>query len=149
VPRQGHSGKDCLKNGKCPSSSALDGALGEEDFNFFSNFFPECCARGRGFLFKKKNFFPECCTRGRGFFKKNGRASTASNLSRVLVWHSGKASPSVRFLALGEDLFPVRGIPGRSSPSVTLGEGFLECIWHSGKPVSAVVGGHHSSACHD
>jgi hypothetical protein len=61
-------------------------------------------------------------------------------------WHSGKASPSVLFLALGEALFPVRGIPGGSSPSVALGEGFPECfgafpecVWHSGKQLSPVV----------
>jgi hypothetical protein len=58
---------------------------------------------------------------------------------RVLGRHSGKASLSVQFLALREDLFPVRGITGGSSPSVALGEGFPECfcvlpmcIWHSG-----------------
>jgi hypothetical protein len=69
-----------------------------------------------------------------------------SILLRVLGRHSGKASPSVRFLTLGEDLFPVRGIPGGSSPSVALGEGFPEClcpfpecIWHSGKQASPVV----------
>jgi hypothetical protein len=40
----------------------------------------------------------------------------------------------------------VRGIPGGSSPSVALGEGFPECfgafpecIWHSGKQLSPVV----------
>jgi hypothetical protein len=36
----------------------------------------------------------------------------------VLSWHSGKSSPSVRFLALGEELFPVSHFPGSSSPSV-------------------------------
>jgi hypothetical protein len=49
-------------------------------------------------------------------------------------------------LALGEGLFPVRGIPGGSSPSVALGEGFPECFWlvpeclrHSGKQVAPIV----------
>jgi hypothetical protein len=84
---------------------------------------------------KKTNFFPECCTRGR--VKKI--RSTALNLPRVLPWHSGKPSPSVRFLALGEDLFPVSRFPGSSSPSVALGEGFPECLRHSGKPVAPVV----------
>jgi hypothetical protein len=32
-------------------------------------------------------------------------------------------------LALGEELFPVSRFPGSSSPSVALGEGFLECFW--------------------
>jgi hypothetical protein len=80
------------------------------------------------------------------FQKKRRTAPTSSILLRVLGRHSGKASPSVRFLTLGEDLFPVRGIPGGSSPSVALGEGFPECscpfpecIWHSEKQVSPVV----------
>jgi hypothetical protein len=104
------------------------------------NFFPECCTRGRGS--KKRNFFPECCTGGR--VKKI--PSTALNLPRVLPWHSGKSSLSVRFLALGEELFPVSRFPGSSSPSVALGEGFPECFWlfpeclmHSGKQVAPVV----------
>jgi hypothetical protein len=49
-------------------------------------------------------------------------------------------------LALGEELFPVRSIPGSSSPSVALGEGFPECFLlfpecfrHSGKKAAAVV----------
>jgi hypothetical protein len=49
-------------------------------------------------------------------------------------------------MALGEDIFPVRGIPGGSSPSVALGEGFPECFplfpecqMHSGKPSAPVV----------
>jgi hypothetical protein len=49
-------------------------------------------------------------------------------------------------LALGEDLFPVNHFPGRSSPSVALGEGFPECFGlfpecfrHSGKRVTTVV----------
>jgi hypothetical protein len=49
-------------------------------------------------------------------------------------------------MALGEELFPVRSIPGSSSPSVALGEGFPECFLlfpecfrHSGKQVAAVV----------
>jgi hypothetical protein len=71
---------------------------------------------------------------------------TALNLPRVLPWHSGKSSPSVRFLALGEEFFPVSRFPGSSSPSVALGEGFPECFWlfpeclrHSGKQVAPVV----------
>jgi hypothetical protein len=86
---------------------------------------------------------------GKRFSKKRRTAPTALNLPRVLGWHSGKASPSVRFLALGEDLFPVKGIPRGSSPSVALEEGFPECffafpecIWHSGKHVSPVVRAH-------
>jgi hypothetical protein len=84
---------------------------------------------GKSF-FKKTNFFPECCTRGRVFFwkKKRPAVRTALTLPRVLRWHSGKASPSVRFLALEEGLFPVERIPGSSSPSVALGEGFPECF---------------------
>jgi hypothetical protein len=61
---------------------------------------------------KKTNFFPECCTRGRGSKKI---PSTALNLPRVLPWHSGKSSPSVRILALGGELFPVSRFPGSSS----------------------------------
>jgi hypothetical protein len=77
---------------------------------------------------------------------KKKTPSTALNLPRVLPWHSGKSSPSARFLALGEELFPVRSIPGSSSPSVALGEGFPECFLlfpecfrHSGKQAAAVV----------
>jgi hypothetical protein len=81
---------------------------------------------------------------GKRFFQKKMADGTDS--VRVLGRHSGKASLSVQFLALREDLFPVRGITGGSSPSVALGEGFPECfcvlpmcIWHSGKHVSPVV----------
>jgi hypothetical protein len=56
------------------------------------------------------------------------------------------SSPSVRYVALGEELFPVSCFPGSSSPSVALGEGFPECFWlfpeclrHSGKKVAPVV----------
>jgi hypothetical protein len=35
------------KMGIYSSPSAWDGALGEEDFLKKSNFFPECCTRGR------------------------------------------------------------------------------------------------------
>jgi hypothetical protein len=49
----------------------------------------------------------------------------------VLRWHSGKSSPSVRFLALGEELYPVSRFPGSSFPSVALGEGFPECFCSS------------------
>jgi hypothetical protein len=49
-------------------------------------------------------------------------------------------------LALGEELFPVSSIPGSSSPSVALREGFPECFWlfpeclrHSGKQEAPVV----------
>jgi hypothetical protein len=91
---------------------------------------------GKRIFFKKIDFLPQVLHSGKRIFYKNDKF-----LSRVL--HSGK---SVRFLALGEDLFPVRGIPGSSSSSVALGEGFPECfclfpesIWHSGKQVSAVV----------
>jgi hypothetical protein len=52
------------------------------------------------------------------------------------------SSPSVWYVALGEELFPVSCFPGSSSPSVALGEGFPECFWlfpeclrHSGKQV--------------
>jgi hypothetical protein len=96
--------------------------------------FPECFGwgtRGRGFK-KFSNFFPECCTREEVFEKKWWTAPTVSNLSRVLVWHSGKASPCVRFLALGEDLFPVRDIPSRSSPSVALGRVFPRVFGEAG-----------------
>jgi hypothetical protein len=99
---------------------------------------------GKSFFFKKRYFLPECCTRGR--VKNRETVSTALNRPRELGWHSGKASPSARKLALGEGRFPVRSIPGRSSPSVALGEAFPECfgafpecIWHSGKPASPVV----------
>ena len=83
----------------------------------------------------EEGFFPECCTRGRIFFlKKEGNdadwSPTASILPRVLAQLSEKPSPSARFLALGEDVFPVKRYPGQSSPSVALGEGFPECIWH-------------------
>jgi hypothetical protein len=110
-------------------------------------FFPDCWTRGRGIFLKKTNFSPECCTQGRGFFKKKWQtAPTASNLPRVLGRHSGTASPSVRFLALREGLFTVRGIAGSSSPSIALREGFPECywafpecIWHSRKHTPPVV----------
>jgi hypothetical protein len=47
---------------------------------------------------------------------------------------------------LGDGRFPVRSVPGSSSPSVALVEAFPECfgafpecIWHSGKPASPIV----------
>jgi hypothetical protein len=136
-------------------------ALGEEVFIKTEEFLPRV-PPGRGFFlkktflprvqhsgkrfFKKIKFFPKCCTRGRGFSKKKRMAPTVLTLPRALGRHSGKASPSVRILTLGEELFPVGGIPGGSSPSVALGEGFPECfcvfpecIWHLGKPTSPVV----------
>jgi hypothetical protein len=88
---------------------------------------------------------------GEGLFKNNGKCSSLSawdkalgeeDLKKTVDGTDGvKSFPSVRFLALGEDLFPVSRIPDRSSPSVALGEGFPEYIWHSGKPVAPVVAG--------
>jgi hypothetical protein len=49
-------------------------------------------------------------------------APTVLNRPRELVWHSAKASPSARDLALGEGRFLVRSVPGSSSPSVALRE---------------------------
>jgi hypothetical protein len=76
----------------------------------------------------KKNSSPSVALGEEVFPKKKRTAPTVSNLPRVLGRHSGKASPSVRFLALGEDLFLVRGVPGGSSPSVALREGLPECF---------------------
>jgi hypothetical protein len=42
------------------------------------------------------------------------------NRPRELAWHSGKASPSARDLALGEGRFLVRSVPGSYPPSVAL-----------------------------
>ena len=99
----------------------------------------------RDFFKKKTNFFAECLscgTRQRVFkkkfknlsrvlhsgkkIKKNdvGRRPTASSLPRVAARHSTKPSPSARFSTLREGAFPVGGLAGGSSPSVTLGEGF-------------------------
>jgi hypothetical protein len=133
-----------FKKTKGASPSACAWALGEEVFKKKIEFLPRVLHSGKRFQNKKRNFFPKCCTRGR--VKKRETAPTVLNRPRGGGWHSGKASPSVRFLALGEGLFPVRGIPGGSSPSVALGEGFPECfgtfpecIWHSGKQLSPVV----------
>jgi hypothetical protein len=54
-------------------------------------------------------------------------ALTALNRPREGAWHSGKASPSARDLALGEGLFPVRSVPDRPSPSVAPGEAAISC----------------------
>jgi hypothetical protein len=51
-------------------------------------------------------------------------AQAALNRLREGAWHSGKAFPSARDLALGEGLFPVNRFPGRPSPSVAIGEAF-------------------------
>jgi len=106
------------------SPSAWAVALGEEGV------FPECLgcgSRGRGFL-------PRVLHSGKNFFLKKegndaGWSPTASILLRVLAQLSEKPFPSARFLALGEDVFPVKRYPGQSSPGVALGEGFPECIW--------------------
>jgi hypothetical protein len=64
--------KNGIKNGKCSSLSALDGALGEEGFKRISNFFPEC-TRGRGFFLKKRKFSsPSVAVREEVFAKRNG-----------------------------------------------------------------------------
>ena len=98
-------------SGKTPSSpSVWAAALGEEGF------FPECCTRGRIFFLKKEG-------------NDAGWSPTASILLRVIAQLSEKPSPSARFLALGEDVFPVKRYPGQSFLSVALGEGFSECIW--------------------
>ena len=87
---------------------------------FKKKFFPEClnCSTRQRVFKKNSKIFPECCTRGR---KKNdvGRRPTASSLPRVPTRHSAKPSPNTRFLTLGEGDFPVRGLAGGSSPSVT------------------------------
>jgi hypothetical protein len=117
-------------------------ALGEDVFLKKMNFFPECCTRGRDF--KKKEISSPSVALGEEFLKKI--RSTVLNLPRVLPWLSGKPSPSVRFLALGEELFPVSRFPGSPSPSVALGEGFRECfclfpecLRHLGKHAAPVV----------
>jgi hypothetical protein len=139
-------GKGCFflkKNGDILFPECL--GWGTRGRRFFKKieFLPRVLHSGKMIFIKKKiNCFPECCGE-EVFQKKRLTTPTASNLSQVLGRHSGKASPSVRFLALGEDLFPMRGIPG----GTTLGEaGFLECfgafpecIWHSGKRRSPVV----------
>jgi hypothetical protein len=101
-------------------------------------------------VLKKFQISSPSATLGEELKKVDGTA--VLNLPRVLPWHSGKPSPSVRFFALREDLFPVNRFPGSSSPSVALGEAFPECcfpecFWlfpeclrHSGKPVAPVVG---------
>jgi hypothetical protein len=141
VPRISTRGRAFFLKKQISSPSV---ALGEEGFFLkIKKFFPECCTRGRGIFFKKN--LPRVLHSGKRIFKKKQTTRTALNLPRVLGRHSGKASPSVRFLALGEGIFPVRGIPGGSSPSVALGEGFPECFsifpeWmHSGKPPAPVV----------
>jgi hypothetical protein len=119
---------------------------------------PGTSTRGRGFL-KKQNSSPsvalgeEVSKKGissssvaLGEEVKKEMAPTALNCPREVAWHSGKASPSARDLALGEGGFAVRSIPGRPSPSVALREAFPEyfgafpeCISHSGKAASPVV----------
>jgi hypothetical protein len=92
---------------------------------------------------KKKKFLPRVLRSGKS--KKNPVDGVKSS-PRVLPWHSGKSSSSVRFLALGEELFPVSRFPGSSSQSVALGECFPECFWlfpeclrHSRKQLAPVV----------
>jgi len=112
VPGKWLSGK------RLSSPSVWAAALGEEGL------FLECLSygsRGRG-----------CLPLGEEFFKTSKRRrlpTTASTLPLVLGRLSGKPFPSARYLALGEDVFPVKRYFGHSSPSVALGEGFPECNW--------------------
>jgi hypothetical protein len=102
---------------------------------------PECLGKGtRGRVVFQKREPLSAWNRalGEGLFKNNGKCSSLSawdkalgeeDLKKTVDGTDGvKSFPSVRFLALGEDLFPVSRIPDRSSPSVALGEGFPECI---------------------
>ena len=100
VPGQQLSGK------RMSSLSAWAAALGEDGV------FPECCTRGRFFLTSKRRRLPP----------------TTSTFPLMLGRLSRKPSPSVRFLALGEDIFPVKRYPGyfsrvlhsvKASPNIT------------------------------
>jgi hypothetical protein len=73
--------------------------------------------------FSKKEFFP----RGRGL-KKTDTTPIVLNCPRERARHSGKAFSSARDLPLGEGLFLMRSVPGRTSPSVVIGEVFPECF---------------------
>jgi hypothetical protein len=114
--------------------------------------FPECLGNGtRGRVFFKKTVnilprvpgqrhsgkriflktiktLPRVLHSGKRFLKKQKKwmALTTLKLPQERAWHS--ASPSARDLALGEGCFPVKSIPGSSSSSVALGEGFPECF---------------------
>ena len=67
-------------------------------------------------------------------------------LCRVLTWHTAKALPSARYIALGKEPFADKSYAGGSLPSVTLGKlfaecklGFVECLGHSAKNPCPVV----------
>jgi len=68
----------------------------------------------------------------------------------VLTWHSAKALPSARYIALGKEPFADKSYAGGSLPSVTLGKlfaecklGFAECLGHSAKNPCPVVDNEH------
>ena len=105
----------------------------------------------KNFLEKNKKIFcraPDTSPLGKGDVRR-AVSVRSTFLCRVLTWHSAKALPSVRYIALGKEPFADKSYAGGSLPSVTLGKLFAECklgfaerLGHSAKNPCPVVIGH-------
>ena len=139
MPRPKHS----AKLGTLPSASSI--ALGK------SGHFVECRRYGtrqRIFWKKIKKIFcrvPDTSPLGKGDVRR-AVSVRSTFLCRVLTWHSAKALPSARYIALGKEPFADKSYAGGSLPSVTLGKLFAECklgfaerLGHSAKNPCPVV----------
>jgi len=102
----------------------------------------------KNFLKKNKKIFcrvPDTSPLGKGDVRR-AVSVRSTFLCRVLTWHSAKALPSARYIALGKEPFADKSYAGGSLPSVTLGKlfaecklGFAECLGHSAKNPCPVV----------
>ena len=107
----------------------------------------DAVALGKEFFGKKYTFcrVPDTSPLGKGDVRRAVSIRTTF-LCRVLTWHSAKALPSARYIALGKEPFADKSYAGGSLPSVTLGKlftecklGFAECLGHSTKNPCPVV----------
>ena len=102
----------------------------------------------KNFLKKNKKIFcrvPDTSPLGKGDVRR-AVSVRSTFLCRVLPWHSAKALPSARYIALGKEPFADKSYADGSLPSVTLGKlfaecklGFAECLGHSAKNPCPVV----------
>ena len=96
-------------------------------------------------IFKKKEKIL-CRVPLRWHSTKRPSESTSDFFCRMLTWHSIKALPSARYVALGKETFADGFFADCSLPSAALGKafaecnrGFAECLKHSAKSPCAVV----------
>ena len=95
---------------------------------------------GKQFFFlKRKNSLPSAAEVALG--KEAVKVDVGFLFCRVLTWHSAKALPSARYVALSKETFADCSLPSAALDKAfaECNRGFAECPKHSAKSLSAVV----------